>query len=93
VIKLRNTTGVTIRATRPDDRERLVKAFRGLDPRSIYLRFLFHKKVQFEADVLAENTPMLNVLRHGGLFMTESEEDDIVHATLYLARLAYRTRE
>jgi len=30
--------------TRPDDRERIVKAFRVLDPRSIYLRFLFHKK-------------------------------------------------
>jgi RimJ/RimL family protein N-acetyltransferase len=166
VIQLHSTTGVTIRATRPDDRERLVKAFRGLDPRSLYRRFLFHKKelsdeelrrlcnpdrareavlvatigrgnqetiiglgryvrsgasaeiaftvvedyqcrgiasrllqhlahiaredaiLQFEADVLAENRPMLNVLRHGGLPMTESERDDIVHATLYLSRLA-----
>ena len=171
MIQLRSTRGVTIRAIRPDDRERIVKAFRGLDPQSIYLRFLFHRKelsdeelrrlcepdrarevvlvatigsgnqetivglghyvrsgasaeiaftveedyqgrgiaswllqhlahiarengiLQFEADVLAENTPMLNVLRHSGLPMTESEEDDIVHATLYLARLGYPTQE
>lgn len=166
VIQLRSLTGVTIRATRPDDRERLVKAFGDLEPRSVYLRFFFHKKelggdelrrlcqpdrarevvlvatigsgsqetiiglghyvrsgasaeiaftveedyqgrgiasrllqhlahlardegvLQFKADVLAENTRMLNVLRHGGLPMTESQEDGIVHATLHLARLA-----
>jgi hypothetical protein len=29
---------VTIRAVRPDDKERIVKAFRGLDRRSVYLR-------------------------------------------------------
>lgn len=171
VIQLRSTTGVTIRATRPDDRERIVQAFRGLDPRSLYLRFLFPKKElsgeelhrlcdpdrarevvrvatigrgnqetiiglgryvrsgasaeiaftvvedyqcrgiasrllqhlahiarengieQFEADVLAENTPMLNVFRHGGLPLTESEMDDIVHVTLDLAMLAYPTKK
>jgi hypothetical protein len=30
---------IKIRAVRPDDKERIVKAFRGLDPRSVYLRF------------------------------------------------------
>jgi GNAT superfamily N-acetyltransferase len=35
---------VSIRAARPDDRERIVKAFRGLDRRSVYLRFFSHKK-------------------------------------------------
>jgi RimJ/RimL family protein N-acetyltransferase len=40
--------------------------------------------LQFEADVLAGNTPMLNVLRHSGLPATESEEDGIVHVTLVL---------
>ena len=35
---------VSIRAVRPDDKERIVKAFRGLDQRSVYLRFFHHKK-------------------------------------------------
>jgi GNAT superfamily N-acetyltransferase len=39
---------------------------------------------RFEADVLAENTPMLKVLRHSGLPMIESEQDGVVHATLAL---------
>jgi RimJ/RimL family protein N-acetyltransferase len=35
---------VTVRAIRPDDKERIVKAFRGLEPGSVYLRFFSHKK-------------------------------------------------
>lgn len=35
---------VTIRAIRPDDKERILKAFRALEPGSVYLRFFFHKK-------------------------------------------------
>jgi GNAT superfamily N-acetyltransferase len=160
----RNEPGeqVSIRAVRPDDRERIVKAFRGLDRRSVYLRFFSHKKelgdeelrrvtecdgvieavlvatvgsgdreiivglgsyvrsgaaadiafaveedfqgrgiasrllqqlvdiarangiVRFEADVLAENTPMLAVLRNSGLRMRTSHEQGVVHATLFL---------
>ena len=154
---------ITIRAVRPDDRERIVKAFRGLDRRSVYLRFFSYKKeledeelrrvtgcdgvseaelvatvgsgdreiivglggyvrsgaaadiafavdedfqgrgiasrllqqlvdiartngiARFEADVLAENTPMLAVLRNSGLRMRTSREQDVVHATLLLA--------
>ena len=154
---------ITIRAIRPDDRERIVKAFRGLDRSSVYLRFFSQKKEledeelrrvtecdgvsevalvatvgsgdreiivglgeyarsgaaadiafaveedfqrrgiasrllrqladiarangigRFEADVLAENTPMLNVLRNSGLAMRTSHEHDVVHATLFLA--------
>jgi GNAT superfamily N-acetyltransferase len=153
---------VTIRAIRPDDRVRIVKAFEALEPRSIYLRFFGPKRQlsaeevrrvtepdpardalvatvatedrgeivvglgeyvgaggsahiafaveedyqgrgiagrllehlariarekgisRFEADVLAENTPMLKVLRHSGLPMTESEQDGVVHVTLTL---------
>jgi GNAT superfamily N-acetyltransferase len=153
---------VVIRAIRADDKGRIVKAFRALELRSIYLRFLFPKKElsddelrrltepdrareatlvatvgsgdqetivalgryvadgtsahiaftveedyqgrgiassllehlarvaqqngisQFEAHVLAENRPMLSVLRHSGLPMTESEKDGIVHASLSL---------
>ena len=153
---------VSIRAVRPDDRERIVKAFRGLDQRSVYLRFFFHKKelkeeelrrvtecdgiseavlvatvgsgdqeiivglanyvrsgaaadiafaveedfqgrgiasrllqqladigrangiVRFEADVLAENAPMLAVFRNSGLRMQTSAGQGVVHATLFL---------
>ncbi len=153
---------VSIRAVRPDDRERIVKAFRGLDRGSVYRRFFFHKKelkeeelrrvtecdgvsaavlvatvgsgdreiivglgeyvrsgaaadiafaveedfqgrgiasrllqqladiarangiLQFEADVLAENAPMLAVLRNSGLRMRTSHEQGVVHATLFL---------
>jgi GNAT superfamily N-acetyltransferase len=154
---------VTIRAIRPDDRVRIVKAFQALEPRSIYLRFFGPKRelsaeevrrvtepdpardalvatiatedrgelvvglgeyvgagggsahiafaveedyqgrgiagrllehlariarekgiARFEADVLAENTPMLKVLRHSGLPMIESEQDGVVHVTLTL---------
>jgi RimJ/RimL family protein N-acetyltransferase len=153
---------IAIRAVRPDDRERIVKAFRGLDRRSVYLRFLSYRKeledeelrrvtecdgvseavlvatvasgdqeiivglgeyvrsaaaadiafaveedfqgrgiasrllqqlvdiarangiVRFEADVLAENTPMLAVLRNSGLHIQTSHEQGVVHATLFL---------
>jgi GNAT superfamily N-acetyltransferase len=152
----------TIRAVRPDDKQRIVRAFRTLDPRSVYLRFFSYRKelseqelrrvtgcdgvseavlvathgsgdreiivglgsyvrsgaaadiafavaedfqrrgiarrllrrladiarangiARFEADVLAENTPMLAVLRHSGLRMRTSQEQSVVHATLLL---------
>jgi RimJ/RimL family protein N-acetyltransferase len=38
----------------------------------------------FEADVLAENQPMLRVLRRSGLPVNESEADGVVHLTLAL---------
>ena len=157
------TSDITIRAIRPDDRERIVKAFQGLDRGSVYLRFFSYKKelseeelrrvtacdgasraalvatvgtgeqeiivalgeyvrsgaaahiaftveedfqgrgiagrllrelakiarasgiTQFEADVLAENTPMLAVLRNSGLRMQRSHAEGVVHATLFLA--------
>jgi GNAT superfamily N-acetyltransferase len=151
---------VTIRAVRPDDKERVVKAFRALDRRSVYLRFFSYRKelseeelrrvtecdgvseavlvatvgdeetivglggyvrrgaaadiafvveedfqrrgiagrllrqlahiarangiTRFEADVLAENTPMLTVFRRSGLPMGTSRGAGIVHATLSL---------
>ena len=159
----RAVSEITIRAIRPDDRERLVKAFRGLDRSSVHLRFFSHKKeledeelrrvtecdgasqvalvatvgsgdretivglgsyvrsgavadiafavgkdfqgrgiasrllrqlveiarangiVRFEADVLAENAPMLAVLHNSGLPMRTSQEQGVVHATLSLA--------
>ena len=153
---------ITIRAIRPDDKERLVTAFEALDHRSIYLRFFGHKRElsgeelrrvtecdganelalvatvatgnlesivgmgnyarngaaaeiafaveedyqrrgianrllqqladvarangvsQFEADVLAENAPMLRVFRRSGLRMRESQSEGVVRAILFL---------
>lgn len=42
--RLRNGTPVRIRAVRPDDRERVVAAFRKLEKESIYTRFFSAKK-------------------------------------------------
>jgi GNAT superfamily N-acetyltransferase len=154
---------ITIRAVRPDDRERIVRAFQALDRDSVFLRFFSYKKdlseeelrrvtecdgvsevvlvatvgsgdqetivglgeylrtgaevadiafaveedfqgrgiasrllqkiadiarangiVRFEADVLAENAPMLAVLRNSGLRMRTSRAQGVVHATLFL---------
>ncbi len=41
---LRSGLPVTIRAIRPDDKDALREAFRGLEARTIYLRFFSHKK-------------------------------------------------
>ena len=159
---------ITIRAVRPDDRERIVKAFHALDRKSVYLRFFSYRKelseeelrqvtecdgvnrvvlvatvgsgdretivaladyarigeaahiafaveedfqgqgiasrllrelarigcghgiARFEADVLAQNTPMLKVLRRSGLPMRESAREGVVHATLFLNEDATR---
>jgi hypothetical protein len=40
---LKNGLAVTIRALRPDDRERMAAAFRGLDRESIYTRFFAYR--------------------------------------------------
>jgi len=48
---LRNETPVTIRAARPDDRERLIAAFTKLDPESIYARFFKYKDELTDADL------------------------------------------
>lgn len=160
---LRGGDRIAIRAIRPDDRERLLRAFSALDRRSIYQRFFFPKRAlsdeelrqvtecdgvrtvvlvatsgsgadeaivglgqyarcgtgaqvafavddrfqgrgiasrmlrrliriarergirQFEADVLADNEPMLAVFRHAGLPLRKSQADGVVHATLLLA--------
>jgi RimJ/RimL family protein N-acetyltransferase len=48
---LRNGNAVTIRAARPDDRERLVAAFEGLDPETVYSRFFSYKETLSDADL------------------------------------------
>lgn len=46
---LKNGTLVTLRLLRADDRERMAKAVRGLDPQTIYTRLLSHRKELTEA--------------------------------------------
>jgi RimJ/RimL family protein N-acetyltransferase len=50
-ITLRNGAPALVRAIRPDDRERLQTAFRGLDPESVYLRYFSYKHELSEADL------------------------------------------
>ena len=159
---LKDGSNVTIRAIRPDDTDRLVKAFLALEPQTIRLRFFYAKQsltdadlrrlqkmdyqryvglaatvqnagaeviigfgeyvargesaevafvieedwqgrgvasrllqhlvrialehgvIQFEAEVLKENEPMLSVFRQSGLPMTTRNGDDAVLVTLVL---------
>ena len=48
---LKNGIKVRIRSIRPDDKKRLVEAFKNLDPESIYTRFFYHKKMLTEEDL------------------------------------------
>ena len=41
--KLKDGTAVTIRAIRPDDKDRIVEAFKNLESESVYTRFFRHK--------------------------------------------------
>lgn len=47
---LRDGTPMTIRAARPDDRERIARAFGGLDRESVYTRFFAYKDELGPAD-------------------------------------------
>lgn len=153
---------ISFRAVRPDDKQRIVKAFKGLERDSVYLRFFTYRKEledeelrrvtecdgashavlvattgsgeheaivgmgsyvrsgaaaevafaveedfqrrgiasrllqqladiarahgieRFEAEVLVQNTPMLNVFRRSGLPMRTKHEHGVVRVTLLL---------
>ena len=49
--RLKNGTAVTLRPLRVDDRERMAKAVRGLDPQTIYTRLFSHRKELTEAGI------------------------------------------
>ena len=42
-----------VRSIRPDDKDRLIAAFKNLDPESIYTRFFYHKKMLTDAELKA----------------------------------------
>jgi len=48
---LKNGMRVRIRSIRPDDKNRLVEAFKNLDPESVYTRFFHHKKMLTEEEL------------------------------------------
>ena len=48
---LRSGMEVKVRSIRPDDKNRLVTAFKNLDPESIYTRFFYHKKMLTEEEL------------------------------------------
>ena len=50
---LRNGIQVKVRSIRPDDKPRLLTAFKNLDPESVYTRFFYHKKMLTDAELKA----------------------------------------
>lgn len=53
---LRDGTKLAIRPARPDDRERVVRAFAALDRESVYTRFFTYKRELSEADLAPLDT-------------------------------------
>ena len=71
---------VTIRAIRPDDGVRIVKAFQALEPRSIYLRFFSPKKALSAEEVRRVTEP--DPARQAALVATvpTGDQDEIIVA-------------
>lgn len=65
---LRNGTPVTIRAVRPDDRQRIREAFANLEPESIYTRLFRFKSELTEEDL--DQLTRVDFDRHVGLLAT-----------------------
>lgn len=49
--QLKNGTAAIIRAIRPDDKGRIVEAFRNLESESVYTRFFRHKSELTDAEL------------------------------------------
>ena len=83
--KLKDGTAVTIRAIRPDDKERIAKAFKNLETESIYTRFFGHKselserELKIATEVDFENTVALVVTIPAG-----GGEETIIGAGRYV---------
>ena len=59
---LNDGSPVTIRAARPDDKQRILTAFLALEPHSIYARF-FHAKTELSEQELRQLTEIDYVAR------------------------------
>ena len=74
--KLRDGTEVIIRAVRPDDADRLVNAFRQLDPQSVYARFFGYRKEPTAVELARLDT--LDFVREVALVATKMTDDKAV---------------
>jgi RimJ/RimL family protein N-acetyltransferase len=83
--KLKDGTAVTIRAIRPDDKDRIVEAFKNLESESIYTRFFGHRgdlsdaELKIVTEVDFENTVALVVTIPAG-----GGEETIIGAGRYV---------
>ena len=73
---LRNGLAVTIRSLRPDDRERIVAAFRQLDRESIYTRFFSYRTELTEPAL--DRAMRVDPQREAALVVTVGSGDDEV---------------
>jgi len=81
---LRNGMPVKVRSIRPDDKKRLVTAFKNLDPESIYTRFFYHKKMLTEDEL--KSATELDFENSVALVMTtgEGEAETIIGGGRYV---------
>ena len=82
---LRDGTRVMIRAARPDDRERIARAFNGLERDSVYTRFFTYKDALTSTEVARLDA--MDFVRHVMLLATVRTEDDetVVGSAQYVA--------
>jgi RimJ/RimL family protein N-acetyltransferase len=81
---LRSGLPVKVRAIRPDDKARIVEAFKNLEPESIYTRFFYHKRTLSDEELkLVTEVDFENVV---ALVMTigEGEQETIIGSGRYV---------
>ena len=85
-VTLRDGTQLAIRAVRPDDRERVVRAFAALDRESVYTRYFTYKRELSEADLAHLDT--MDLVREAILVATVTGKDGetIVGAGRYIVQ-------
>jgi GNAT superfamily N-acetyltransferase len=81
--RLRNGQTVTLRAIRPDDKERVLKAFHALEAQSVYTRF-FSMKRELGAEDLRRLTEVDQV-RDVALVATAGEEETFIGGGRYVS--------
>jgi RimJ/RimL family protein N-acetyltransferase len=83
---LRSGLPVTIRSIRPDDKDALRDAFRGLEARTIYLRFFSHKKDLTDEEL--RQATEIDFRREVGLVacLREGNRERIIGAGRYFAQ-------
>jgi GNAT superfamily N-acetyltransferase len=71
---LRDGSPITVRAIRPDDKQRLLRHFHGLSERSIYHRFFGHKRSLNDDDL--RRLTELDFSKHVGLAATLTSDSE-----------------